>query len=194
MRFVARALILVALLAMAEPASAHNVLGATGFTGGLLHPFVVPTHIVAAAALALLMGQQNWGSSTFAVYAVAIIAGLGTVALAYVPTRAEEALLMLAAVIGLLVAWSRRLPLATGLTFAAAVGFALALDSPPEGISLAEANLALLGTAISAVIVLVALVQMTSRLTRLWQRVGARILGSWIAASAVLVLALWLAG
>jgi urease accessory protein len=193
MSFVTRALVMVALLATTGPASAHPVFGVTGFSGGLLHPLAVPTHLMAAAALALLMGQQGWGPSMLAVYAVAVVAGLGLVALAYVPTRAEEGLLVLAAVIGLLVAWSGRLPPAAGLQFAAAVGFALALDSPPEAISLRDANLALLGTAIGAVIALLTFVQITSCLTRVWQRIGARILGSWIAASAVLVLALRLA-
>jgi hypothetical protein len=86
------------------------------------------------------------------------------------------------------------LPRSIGVLLAAVVGLALALDSPPEAISVRDANLALLGTATGAVLVLVALVQMTSRLTRAWQRIGARVLGSWIAACAILVLALRLVG
>jgi urease accessory protein len=75
-----------------------------------------------------------------------------------------------------------------GLTVIA--GFALALDSPPEAISLTQANLTLLGTALSAIAFPVALGKLVSRLQRDWQRIGVRILGSWIAASAILVLAL----
>jgi hypothetical protein len=123
-----------------------------------------------------------------------VIAGLGLIVLAYVPTRVEEGLLVVAAVIGFLVALERPLPPVAGLQFAAAVGFALALNSPPEAIALRDANLALLGTAVGAPVLLLALTWLTSRLTRAWQRIGARILGAWIAASAILVLALRLAG
>jgi urease accessory protein len=194
MNFIARVLVAIAFVAMAEPASAHTVFGVTGFAGGLLHPLLAPTHLMAVMALALLIGQQGWGHGAVIAYAAAIIAGLGAIALAYVPTRAEEGVLAVAAVAGLLVALARPLPRSVGVLLAGAGGLALALDSPPEAISLRDANLALLGTAIGAVIVLLALLQVTTRLTRPWQRVGARILGSWIAASAILVLALRLVG
>jgi urease accessory protein len=190
MNFIAWAVVAVAFVAVAEPASGHTVFGVTGFAGGLLHPLVVPAHILAVAALALLIGQQGWHHAAVVAYAAAIIAGLGVIALAYVPTRAEEGVLAVAAVSGFLVALARPLPRSMGVLLAGAAGLALALDSPPEAISLSDANLALLGTAIGAMIVLLAPVQATTRLTRVWQRIGARIVGSWIAASAILVLAL----
>lgn len=187
---LARWLLAFALIAMAQPASAHAVLGITGFPGGLLHPLVVPAHLMAVVALALLIGQQGWAYGIPIIYAVAICAGLGTIALGVVPMLAEETLLAASAAIGLLVAlsWPVLWPVGAGL--AAITGYALALDSPPEAISLTEANMTLLGTALSATILLAAVAYLTSRLRRGWQRVGARILGSWIAASAILVLAL----
>lgn len=194
MNFMTQAVVAVAFLATAAPASAHAVFGVTGFASGLLHPLVVPTHLTTVAALALLLGQQRRGHGAEIAYAAAIIAGLGAIALAYVPTRAEEGVLAVAASAGLLVALSRPLPRSLGVLLAGATGLALALDSPPEAISLRDANLALLGTAIGAVLVLLALLQVTTRLTRGWQRIGARIAGSWIAASAILVLALRLTG
>ena len=194
MNSIARASVAVAFVATAAPASAHPVFGVTGFAGGLLHALLVPAHLIAVVALALWIGQQGRGHGAVIAYAAAIIAGLGAIALAYVPTRAEEGVLAVAASAGLLVALARPLPRSLGVLLAGATGLALALDSPPETISLRDANLALLGTAIGAVIVLLALLQVTTRLTRAWQRIGARILGSWIAASAILVLALRLVG
>ena len=194
MNFIARASLAVAFVATAAPASAHPVFGVTGFAGGFLHALVVPAHLMAVVALALLIGQQLRNRCAVIAYAAAIIAGLGAIALAYVPTRAEQGVLAAAAGTGLLVALGRPLPRSAGVLIAAAGGLALALDSPPEAISLRDANLALLGTAIGAVIVLLALLQVTTRLTRGWQRIGARIVGSWIAASAILVLALRLVG
>jgi hypothetical protein len=69
-------------------------------------------------------------------------------------------------------------------------GLALGLDSPPQAISIADATTALIGTGLAACLALAIVVTVTSRLTRGWQRIGPRILGSWIAASAILVLAL----
>jgi urease accessory protein len=123
-------------------------------------------------------------------YVVAVLVGLGAIAMAYVPKFAEEALLTFAAITGLLVALSRPLPQGLGVLLAAAMGLSLALDSPPEALTLMQANLTLLGTALGAVLLLLALLQGTSRLRHHWQHIGARIAGSWIAASAILVLAL----
>ena len=175
---------------VAEPASAHSVLGITGFNGGLLHPLLVPAHLLAIVALALLVGQQGWAYGVPVVYAVAVCAGLGTIALGTVPELAEETLLAAAGAMGLLVALSWPVLWVVGAGLAVVAGYSLGLDSPPEAISLREANLTLLGTAMSATILLAALACLASLLRRGWQRIGARILGSWIAASAILVLAL----
>jgi urease accessory protein len=166
----------------------------TPFLAGLLHPLLVPAHVLAIAALGLLIGQQGWGRSVAMAYIVAVLLGLGAIALAYVPALAEEGLLGATAAAGLLVALAWPLPWAIGVTLAAAIGLLLGLGSPPEVISLSTANLTLLGTALGATVMLAVFSQGASRLRHGWQRVGARILGSWIAASAILVLALRLVG
>jgi urease accessory protein len=162
----------------------------TALFAGLLHPFVVPAHVLAIAALALLIGQQGWRRSVPIAFSVAVLIGLGAIALAYVPKFTEETLLALTAITGLLVALARPLPQGPGVLLAVAIGLSLALDSPPGALALMQANLTLLGTALGAVLLLLALLQGTSRLRHHWQRIGARIAGSWIAASAILVLAL----
>jgi len=160
------------------------------FVAGLLHPLLVPAHLLAIAALALLIGQQDWRRSVPMAYVVAVLTGLGAIILAYVPKFTEETLLALAAIAGLLVALARPLPQSLGVPLAAAIGLSLALDSPPEALALKEANLTLLGTALGAALLLLALLQGTTRLRHHWQRIGVRIFGSWLAASAILVLAL----
>jgi urease accessory protein len=193
---IARAWILVGavLLLMAGEASAHPVFGITGVRGGLLHPLVVPSHVVSAIALAILIGRQPLGQAMVAVYALGLVAGLCAIAAAYVPTLAEEVLLLLAAIAGLLVAWGRPLPRVIVALLAAAAGLTIGLDSPPEAVSIAEANLTLIGTALSGTAFLAVLALLASRLRRDWQRIGLRIAGSWISASAVMVLALRFAG
>ena len=162
----------------------------TPFAAGLLHPLIVPAHLLAIAALALLIGQQGWGRSFYITYVITVLSGLAAIAMAFVPTFAEETLLAFAAITGLLVALARSLPQSLGLPLAAAIGLSLALDSPPESVTLKDANLTLLGTVLGAAVLLLAVLQGTTRLSHHWQRIGARIVGSWIAASAILVLAL----
>ncbi len=94
---------------------------------------------------------------------------------------------------GALVALARPLPVLACATLATATGIALGLDSPPRAISLNVAFLTLIGTGLGATLALAVVATATRILTRAWQKIGVRILGSWIAASAVLVLALHLA-
>jgi hypothetical protein len=76
---------------------------------------------------------------------------------------------------------------------AAVAGMALGLDSPPEAISIAVATTMLIGTALGASLALALVVAGASYVgAQKWAapRIGMRVLGSWIAASALLVLAL----
>ena len=74
-----------------------------------------------------------------------------------------------------------------------ATSSALPLNAPPHEITIANAIAAQAGFA-AAAMAIVALVMAIAILERRpWQRIGVRIAGSWIAASAILVLALRLA-
>jgi urease accessory protein len=106
----------------------------------------------------------------------------------------NEIVLTCALIAGLLVALARPVFEVLGCAFAVLTGFCIALDSPPEAISLAEANLMLAGTGLGGALLLVVAAAVASRLKAGWARIAARVLGSWIAASAILVLALRLAG
>jgi hypothetical protein len=77
-----------------------------------------------------------------------------------------------------------------GCLLAAIAGAALAFDSSPGGISVSDANVALAGTLCGAVLLLLAVASLSTRLRGGWQRIGARIVGSWVSASALMVLAL----
>src|SRR5258708_36995165 len=97
MNALARAGMAVAFSAVPETASAHAVFGVTGFFGGFLHALVVPSHVLAIVALALLIGQQGWGRGWghgrghggAAAYCGPGPAGLGGVARTGVPARAS---------------------------------------------------------------------------------------------------------
>lgn len=184
-----------ALVLAITPAVAHPPpLDIGGFTGGLLHPYFVPAHALAIVALGLLIGRQEvWGWLAAMAFALGLAAGLGVMTLGVVPSLMNEIVLGLALMVGLAVALARPLPEILGCVIAVLTGFCIALDSPPETISLSEANRMLIGTGVGALLLLLAVIAVASRLHAGWTGIGARIAGSWIAASALLVLALQLA-
>jgi urease accessory protein len=185
----------ILLAASVSAALAHPPpLGVTGFTGGLIHPLFVPAHAMALVGLGLLIAQQGFGRSVAAAAAIGLVAGLGALWLAFVPRLAAEAVLVCAALAGLALAWGRAWPEPEARVLALVAGFAIGLDSPPEVVSLSVANRMLLGTGIGATALLLLAVFAGQRLAGadapLWRRTGIRVIGSWIAAAAALVLAL----
>jgi urease accessory protein len=179
-----------------DAATAHAQFeGAGGFYSGLLHPLFVPAHLLAVTGIGLLIGQQAslWRRAVPTVYVGGLILGFAGMVASVVPVLAGEALLAAAAASGMLVALARPMPLVLGCTLAVITGLALALDSPPQAISVREANVILIGTFSGAAVLLLAVVECSAVCRRQWQRIGTRILGSWIAAGAILALALRLA-
>ena len=162
------------------------------FAGGFLNPLTVPAHLVALLGLGLLIGARPGGRALLpsSVFVIGLAAGLAAIALGAGQTPAIDGLLAATAVSGLLVALAIALPDALCVGLALVTGVALGLDSPPQDISMTRAMLALAGTWLGACLALALVVAGARASTRDWQRIGVRILGSWIAASAILVLAL----
>jgi urease accessory protein len=189
-RLAGLALALPALLPIEEACAHPPFAGATGFYGGLLHPLFVPTHAIAVLSLGLLIGQQkpHWRWPMALAYAAGLGIGFAAMISAFALQFSAEALLAAAAIVGALVALARAVPWLTACVLALAVGITLALDSSPGGISVREANVIIVGTFCGAVILLWAILEVVAIFRREWQKLGVRILGSWIAASAILVL------
>jgi urease accessory protein len=170
---------------------AHAPVGGSGVIAGLLHPLVVPEHLLALVGLGLLIGQQDQGRGALSVaFAAGLVAGLAAIALAAGESHANEALIACAAVAGSLVALARPVTPVIGWPLAAAVGTAIGLDSPPEVVDLRVAGMMLVGTLVGAIVVVAAIVKLVVWLDADWQRVGVRVVGSWTAAAGILVLAL----
>jgi urease accessory protein len=176
----------------ATPALAHPPpLGISGFWGGVLHPLFVIDHVMAVLALGLLMGsQQRWGRLPPIGYVVGIAGGIAVMMSGVVPRYANETILGIAVVGGALVALALPLPQWLGAVLAGILGIAIALDSPPDVLSVSEANLMLLGTAIGATAFMMAVWQAARQARERWVQIGVRAAGSWIAAAAILALAL----
>ena len=188
-RLAGLALALPVLLPIEEACAHPAFAGATGFSGGLVHPLFVPTHAITILSLGMLIGQQTphrrW--PLLLAYAAGLGVGFAAMVSAFAPRFSAEALLAATAIVGALVALARGAPWLTGF-LALGVGIALALDSSPGGISVREANIIIVGTFCGAVILLWVVLKVVAIFRREWQKLGMRILGSWMAASAVLIL------
>ena len=161
-----------------------------GFVQGVGGPVVTAAHVLGLLGLGLAFARQPKSVLPFGMFALALAAGLGALAVAVGATPARNVVLVCAALSGISVASAITLPpFAVGL-LAAAMGLALGLDSPPETISIAVGNAMLAGTWVGACLLLAAVTTVAMRLAGTWQQIGLRVLGSWIAASAILSLAL----
>jgi urease accessory protein len=185
------ALALAFSLTLLDVALAHSpVPGVGGFPGGLLHPVFVQAHLLALIGLGLFIGQQHARLLAVLCFAAGVAVGLGAIASAVGETPANTVLLASATIAGALTALAVAMPRVIGWLLAAVIGVAIGLDSPPHVISVTEATLMLIGTGIGALVVLIAVAAAAAALRREWQRIGVRVLGSWTAASAILVLAM----
>jgi urease accessory protein len=174
------------------PAHAHTVIeGVSGFPGGLLHPVLVPAHLLLLLTLGLLAGQQRAAHRRVLIPLLPLsqIAAVLLIASAFA-FDSQIAILLVCAIAGILVAFGRALPLICTAALTAGGGVALMLDSVPALTSVRETLAALSGTAFSALALFVLVATISARLTQPWPIVAGRVLGSWAAASAILVLAL----
>jgi urease accessory protein len=161
------------------------------FVDGFINPLTTPAHVLVLLALALLLARQQVRFAVLIIFALALAAGFLAIVLAVETTPARTVLLAVAAALGVMVAaaWTPKL---LACLLAAIAGAALALDSPPQAVRIADAYATLAGTAAGACAMLIAIAAIAGHANAGWQRLGVRILGSWIAASAILVLAVQL--
>ena len=165
----------------------------TGVIAGLTQ-FFLPTHLLATIALGLLLGQSARHLPVHvALFALGLAVGSLLIASAIRETPSALILLVSAAVAGFIVVLTWAPPSAVTGAFTFITGGAIALNSPPQALTISAAIGEQIGIAIAtlATVSLVAFIAM--RATRPWQRIGVRVVGSWITASAILVLALRLA-
>jgi urease accessory protein len=174
-------------------ASAHPIVeGLPGFPGGLLHPLLVPTHVLTLIAFALVAAQQarRHRSVLTAAFLAASATSIGLISLAFAEDRAGNVLLGCTILASVTVAFGRSLPLLVTLPFFVVAALALMFDSVPASVSIRDTLLALVGTAFSSFVITALLGSLAAMAWRPWQRIAIRISGSWIAAIAALVLAL----
>lgn len=192
MKTGARAALAVALCLAAPAAFAHgSAQGLGDFLSGVLHPLMDPAHAVALAALALWIGRLGLAGSHPAVpgFSLGLVAGLVVTGWVAVPDTPVP-LLAVAALTGLAVMVARPLPPFVGAGLALLIGAGIGLGSAPDGLAGPARWVMLAGTAVGAHVWLFNAAGLVQAMRRPWLQVLARVFGSWVTASALLVLAL----
>ena len=179
--------------AVSGPAWAHTpIQGIGGFYNGLLHPVLVPAHLLLIVAFGLFLGQQGSKRIELAlgIFAAAAFVGL---ALAWFSIGAEmETLgLALSAAIGLLVATSPQLAFPWCVAVALLAGLFLGVDSAQQELSGKDKLVTLFGTGVAIYFLVLFPMALAEHFKKkVWQKIGIRVVGSWVAASSLLVFAL----
>ena len=165
----------------------------TAFANGATQ-FFAPSHLLAIVAIALLTGQQVLRLIVpIAALAIGLALGSLLVAAAIRENPIALALLITAAIAAGLAILNRPLPSWAVAALALPIGTALAFNAPPQEYTVGAAIASQLSFALAAILTFAVATRIVAQARLPWQRVGVRIVASWIAASAILVLALRLA-
>ena len=172
-----------------------NLFSTTWFFEGVWHPPQTPSQVILVVAIAVLLAQQSWFISikNLSVFILSLIIGF-IINHFYTPTWSVELMLLIFALtISLLV--TLRLKLIAAILFLLLIssGIALGLDSRPimiPGFGNSIAVNWLLGATASMSALFIAANLPTYFLRNLINGVVLRVIGSWIATSALFVLVL----
>lgn len=172
---------------------AHSpIKGMSHFYGGLLHPVFVPAHLLLLVAAGLFYGQldPNKNKQALLAFVVATLAGLG-VAWFSLAVPIETVILCCAAVTGILVTLKMAVSSYWCSLVLALAGFLVGMDSAQESLPGRDRMISLIGSSIGIFLLVIYAMGLADYCNkRAWQQIGVRVIGSWIAASALLVLAL----
>ena len=189
---------LIAGLLTAVPASAHSSFaGLNDFYSGVLHPAVVPAHALAILSVGLYLGQRRLAAGLERVLfanGAALAAGAMLAAFSF-GAELDDFLLAITFGVGMLAVLDRGLPRYLLLLLAAAVGAAVGLGSASDANDAFMRLVSALGTTFGGLFLLIVGIALNGFfLDKQWQPIAIRVLGSWAAASALLVLALGIFG
>ncbi|MGD9254374.1 MAG: HupE/UreJ family protein [Chromatiales bacterium] len=190
-----RLLLALVLACMPGIALAHAPIeGMDSFYNGVLHPVLVPAHLLAIMTAGMLIGQQGVKRMqapliAFLFVLIAALATTGFLDLSLPESVGERLLLSMAVLCGVLVAVEMELSLMPLMALGIVLGFLLGMDSSQPELQ-GRAKLAILtGTGVGGFLLILYAAAAAEFANRHWQKIGIRILGSWATASAFIVLA-----
>jgi len=168
--------------------------GMDSFYNGVLHPVLVPAHLLAIVSAGLLIGQQGVKRMQapliiFLLVLIAVLTLTGQFDLAMPESAGEMLLLSMAVLCGVLVAFEMKLSLIPLIAIAGVTAVLVGFDSSQPELQ-GRAKLAILtGTGVGGFLLILYAAAAAEFANRAWQKIGIRILGSWATASAFIVLA-----
>ncbi len=183
------------LLALAWPGQglAHSLSASFGdFYGGLLHPTTALDLAPPLVALGLLAGQNGKPAARRMLLVLPAAFVLGTGLGGALPPPAHLATVNAGSfvVLGLLLALDAVLSSALLLGLGAALGLCNGLANGSGMAGGSDPVLFLLGSALAGFAAILLPSAVVASLTAGWQRIGVRVLGSWLAAVGAMILAL----
>jgi urease accessory protein len=195
MRQFIRLFLALLLVSMPGLVLAHAPIeGMDSFYNGVLHPVLVPAHLLAIVSAGLLIGQQGVKRMqapliAFLLVLIAVLTVTGRFDLALPESTGEMFLLSMAVLCGVLVALELELSLVPLIAIAVVTALLVGFDSSQPELQ-GRAKLAILtGTGVGGFLLILYAAAAAEFASRAWQKIGIRILGSWATASAFIVLA-----
>jgi hydrogenase/urease accessory protein HupE len=186
--------LLIVFLSLISPVVwAHApVPGLNSFLNGAVHPLLIPAHIIVLIAMGLLIGRQGSDSigKVLPVFMLLIIPGV--ILSLWINGGESLALIILifAFILGILIALGKSLPIWALMVFTCMTALLIGIDSAQMAFTGKDRYIALGGTVVGSSILLIYAAGFTEYLQKLWQGIPVRIIGSWLAASAIMVLTL----
>jgi urease accessory protein len=174
------------------PAFAHPMQGVGDFYAGMLHPVITIETVLPMIALSLLAGQQRREAAIqlLATFPAALIAGAVLATLGKAPSALGLVQLMITAVLGILVAFSRRVPDWLLIALGVALGISAGWANATEVFGQVSGLRFVAGLAVVGLLLLVYGNGLVRNLKVEWTQIAVRVVGSWIAAASILVLGL----
>ena len=164
----------------------------------ILFPLFVPAHLLILVGLGLLIGQQGmkhiWVG--IPVFILASVFGLLLTRFFVLDWNSETTLLIFTAFTGILLAWRLSVPVWLLQILVAAIGFLIGLGSSPSMIPGMQASIIytiLAGTVVVSTLAILLFALISVALRHVLNSLILRVIGSWVTASAVMVLTLMFA-
>lgn len=191
-----RSIFLMAVLLEAGPVGAHGTLpGGGGFYAGAAHPFLALEHLLALLTLGLLLGRGPRSTMRLPLLLLAKALGAGLLVGTQITSWHVLPILILSLAMAMGAALATRIPLAGPAlgSLALLVGIGLGMDTgvPSPVASDAIAGYApYLGVLVGTFLIVLNAMALASVTARPPFHIAVRIVGSWVSAAALMVLAL----
>lgn len=180
-------------LLIPDIASAHSLFkNVHNFYNGMLHPLFVPAHILMIISIGLFLGQQGPQKSLKSIALFFLMMVFGLLLAGYSASYASESVLLLITTItGILVSVKPNISKLATAILAAVAGLFLGMDSTQDGLSGNNQFVALFGSGLGIYLFFLYPMSFAESFSKsVWQKITIRIIGSWLAASSIMVLAL----